>query len=70
MYIANSFGDYISIYQLAETWIIRNLDDKIITHIKRWLHFHQGANLTHLKHLVNKFKLGLQLISENINTEN
>ena len=52
MYSANSVGDYRSIYQLSETWITRNLDDKIITHIQRWLHFDQGANLTHLNNQV------------------
>ena len=53
-----------NIYQLSETWIIRNLDDKIVTYIKRRLHFHQGANLSHLKLSASKFGLGSQLISD------
>ena len=37
-----------------------HLDDKI----KRWLHFHKGANLTHLKLASSKFGVGLQLASD------
>ena len=36
-YVYSKFCWRLSIYQLSETWITRNLDDKIITHLKRWL---------------------------------
>ena len=54
----------LSIYKLSETWVVQHLDDKIINYVKRWLHFHQGANLTHLKLAISKFGFGLQLVSD------
>ena len=52
-----------TVYHLSLTWITQNLDDKIVSYVKKWLHFHHGANLSHLKLSVSKFGFGLQLAS-------
>ena len=51
-YVYSKLRWRLSIYKLSETWVVQHLDDKIINYVKRWLHFHQGENLTHLK-LIN-----------------
>ena len=53
----------LSVYHLSESWATKRLDGKVIHYVKRWLHFHQGANLTHLKLSVSKFGMGFQLPS-------
>ena len=54
----------LSIYDFSQTWVVRNLDDKVIRYVKDWLHFHQGANLGHIKLSISKFDFGFQLPSD------
>ena len=63
-YVYSKLRWRLSIYKLSETWVVQHLDDKIINYVKRWLHFHQGVNLTHLKLAISKFGFGLQLVSD------
>ena len=63
-YVYSKIRWRLSVYHLSSTWITQNLDDKIVSYVKRWLHFHQGAILSHLKLSVSKFGFGLQLVSD------
>ena len=63
-YIYSKLRWRLAIYNFSQTWIEQHLDDKIIAHVKNWLHFHQGANLSHLKLAINKFGFGFQLPSD------
>ena len=36
------------------------MDDKVIRYAKDWLHFHQGANLGHIKLSISKFGFGFK----------
>ena len=63
-YIYSKLRWRLAIYNFSQTWIEQHLDDKIIAHVKNWLHFHQGASLSHLKLAINKFGFGFQLPSD------
>ena len=63
-FVYNKLRWRLSVYHLSESWATKSLDGKVIHYVKRWLHFHQGANLTHLKLSVSKFGLGFQLLSD------
>ena len=63
-FVYNKLRWRLSVYHLSESWATKSLDGKVIHYVKRWLHFHQGANLTHLKLSVSKFGLGFQLPSD------
>ena len=53
-YVYSKLRRRLSIYKLSETWVVQHLHDKIIYYVKRWLYFHQGENLTHLKLIIAK----------------
>ena len=53
---------WLSVYNLSETWIIQNLNDKVTRLMKYVLHFHCGANLNHLKFSISKFHFGQQFL--------
>ena len=64
-FVYNKLRWRLSVYHLSESWATKSLDaGKVIHYVKRWLHFHQGANLIHLKLSVSKFGLGFQLPSD------
>ncbi|CAB4019443.1 Hypothetical predicted protein, partial [Paramuricea clavata] len=63
-YVYSKLRWRLSIYRLSQTWVEQHLDNKIISYIKRWLHFHKGANMTHLKLASSKLGVGLQLASD------
>ena len=67
-YVYSKLRWRLSIYDISQTWVVRNLDDKVIRYTKDWLHFHQGANLGHIKLSINKFGFGFQLPSSNISS--
>ena len=60
-YVYSKLRWRLSIYDFSQTWVVRNLDDKVIRYVKDWLHFHQGANLGHIKLSISKFGFGFQL---------
>ena len=47
-YVYSKLRWRLSIYKLSETWVVQQLDDKIINYVRRWLHFHKGKTL-HIK---------------------
>ena len=63
-YVYSKLRWRLSIYNMSQTWVEQHLDNKVTEYVKKWLHFHQGANVTHLKLATKKIGLGLQLVSD------
>ena len=57
-YVYSKLRWKFSIYDLAETWVVRNIDNQISKFVRLWLRLHTGANLTHIS--LQSKKLGLR----------
>ena len=57
-YVYSKLRWKFSIYDLTETWVVRNIDNQISKFVRLWLRLHAGANLTHIS--LQSKKLGLR----------
>ena len=63
-YVYSKIKWFFMIYDVSETWVTNELDSIVKHFIKKWLHFHKGANVKHLYYPVTKFGLELKLPSD------
>ena len=54
----------LTIYSFSETWIKQTLDSLTLRYVRKWFHFHPGANTSHLRLLLKKIGLALTLLSD------
>ena len=47
----------LTIYSFSETWIKQTLESLTLRYVRKWLHFHPGANTSHLRLPVKKIGL-------------
>ena len=63
-YVMSKLRWRLTIYQLSETWICENLDNRIKYFIRQWLQIPRSSNINHLRLSVSQFGFGLQLFSD------
>ena len=54
----------LTIYSFSETWIKQTLDSLTLRYVRKWLHFHPGANTSHLRLPLKKIGLASTLLSD------
>ena len=58
----------MSIYDLGVTWVKQNCDSLVTNYLRRWLRFHPGANIKHLKLSSKRLGMNLKLPSDIYNS--
>ena len=54
----------LTIYSFSETWIKQTLNSLTLRYVRKWLHFHLGANTSHLRLPLKKIGLASTLLSD------
>ena len=65
-YLLSKLSWYLTVANLAKTWVIENMDSITIRFIRQWLDLPISATLSGIIHLWNQFGLNLQLPSINL----
>ena len=63
-YVTSKIRWPLTIYSFSETWIKQTLDSLTLRYVPKWLHFHPGANTSHLRLPLKKIDLALTLPSD------
>ena len=63
-YVTSKIRWPLTIYSFSETWIKQTLDSLTLRYVRKWLHFHPGANTSHLRLPLKKIGLALTLPSD------
>ena len=63
-YVTSKIRWPLTIYSFSETWIKHTLDSLTLRYIRKWLHFHPGANTSHLRLPLKKIGLASPLPSD------
>ena len=63
-YVSSKIRWPLTIYSFSETWIKQTLDSLILRYVRKWLHFHPGANTSYLRLPLKKIGLASALPSD------
>ena len=62
-YVTSKIRWPLTIYSFSQTWIKQTLVSLTLRYVSKWLHFHPGANTSHLRILLKKIGLASTLPS-------
>ena len=62
-YVASKVRWPLTIYSFSETWV-KTLDSLTLRYVRKWFHFHPGANISHLRLPLKKIGLASTLPSD------